>query len=115
MIYKKWSVYKAGFDPVIDSEQRKSRPVLIISKAQIDELLNIFDISPITSQEPGRFVYPNEVLISNKYGLANESILLCHQIRTIDKRRLNKTYREIDAPKLQGEIVEAVCFQPDLS
>jgi mRNA interferase MazF len=63
MIYKKWAICKADLDPVIGSEQGKSRPVLIISEDRINELLNIVNILPITSRKPGRLIYPNQVLI----------------------------------------------------
>ncbi len=112
MTFMKWSICRADLDPVIGSEQGKSRPVLIISEDQINSLLNIVNILPITSRKPGRLIYPNEVLIpAGKYGLLNESIILCHQIRTVDKRRLTKTYGQIDEQDIQGEIVEALCFQ----
>jgi mRNA interferase MazF len=89
MEINRWSIYRADLDPVIGSEQGKSRPVLIISENEINDLLNIVNVIPITSRKPGRIVYPNEVMIpSFHYGLKNESIILCHQIRTLDKRRL---------------------------
>lgn len=52
MKYKKWSIWRANLDPVIGSEQGKSRPVLIISEDDINELLNIVNIIPITSRKP---------------------------------------------------------------
>lgn len=86
MQVKKWTIYRADLDPVIGSEQGRSRPVLVFSEDGINELLNKVNIFPITSRKIGREIYPNEVLIlSNKYGLEKESIVLCHQIRTIDK------------------------------
>ncbi|MCE2892857.1 MAG: type II toxin-antitoxin system PemK/MazF family toxin [Flammeovirgaceae bacterium] len=101
MIFKKWAICKADLDPVIGSEQGKSRPVLIISEDQINELLNIVNILPITSRKPGRLIYPNEVLIAgDRFGLKNESIILCHQIRTVDKGRLSKTYGQINDKQL---------------
>ena len=112
MKYKKWSIWRANLDPVIGSEQGKSRPVIIISEDDINELLNAVNIIPITSRKPGREVYPNEVLISaSKYGLDVESIALCHQIRTIDKKRLSKRYGQIGSKKVQRDIVEALLFQ----
>jgi mRNA interferase MazF len=112
MIFQKWAICKADLDPVIGSEQGKSRPVLIISEDQINALLNIVNILPITSRKPGRLIYPNEVLIpAGQYGLVNESIILYHQIRTVDKRRLSKTYGQINDIELQNDIVEALCFQ----
>ncbi|WP_198675337.1 type II toxin-antitoxin system PemK/MazF family toxin [Pleomorphovibrio marinus] len=90
MKFTKWSIWRANLDPVIRSEQGKTRPVLIISEDDINELLNIVNIIPITSRKPDRTIYPNEVLLlAGKHGLENEPIALCHQIRTIDKKRLS--------------------------
>jgi mRNA interferase MazF len=112
MIIKKWSIYKADLDPVVGSEQGKSRPVIVISENEINDLLNIVNVIPFTSRKDGRKIYPNEVLIAaNTYGLSNESILLCHQIRTLDKRRLSKFYGEIKDGDKQEEVMDALCFQ----
>ena len=41
---KKWTIWRANLDPVVGSEQGKSRPVLIISEDDINSLLNIVTI-----------------------------------------------------------------------
>jgi mRNA interferase MazF len=116
MKFKKWSIWRANLDPVIGSEQGKSRPVLIISEDDINELLNIVNIIPITSRKPERIVYPNETLLpEGKFGLETESIALCHQIRTIDKRRLSKKYGQISDKNIRSKIIEAICFQLGIS
>jgi len=108
----KWSIWRADLEPVIGSEQGKSRPVIIISEDDINDLLNIVNIIPITSRKSGRSIYPNEVLLpAAKYGLEKESIALCHQIRTIDKKRLSKRYGQISSRIIQEKIIEALCFQ----
>lgn len=83
----KWDIWLADLDPVIGSEQGKTRPVLIISNEDVNKLLNIVNVLPITSKKDERInIYPNEVFIeSGKYGLSKDSIILCQQIRTIDK------------------------------
>jgi len=112
MTIKKWSIYRANLDPVVGSEQGKSRPVLIISEDQINSLLNTVNIIPISTRKPGRKIYPNEVLLfDQKSGLSNESVILCHQIRTLDKLRLSKKYGNVDDPDLQTKIVDALIFQ----
>lgn len=45
------------------------------------------------------------------YGLEKESIALCHQIRTIDKKRLSKYYGHLSDKLLQKDIIEALKFQ----
>ncbi len=112
MTLKKWSIYRANLDPVIGSEQGKLRPVLIISEDEINDLLNTVNVIPITSRKSGRRIYPNEILISaNNFGLEKESIILCHQIRTLDKQRLSEQYGHISDTKTQTEIFDALCFQ----
>ena len=109
---KKWHIYRANLDPIVGSEQGKSRPVVVISENDINDLLNCVNILPITSRKPERVIYPNEVLLPlGTSDLSNESIILCHQIRTIDKSRLTLSYGTIRDTNLQQEIFEAICFQ----
>ncbi len=112
MNFRKLEIYRANLDPVVGSEQGKSRPVLIVSENLINDLLNSINIVPITSRRNNRQVYPNEVLIPKRiYGLENESIVLCHQIRTIDKKRLSLKYGSINKSEIQNEVLEAISFQ----
>ena len=112
MKIKRWSIYRADLDPFIGSEQGKSRPVLVISEDEINNLLNIVNVLPITTRKPGRMVYPNEVLIpASNFGLKYESIILYHQIRTLDKQRLSSLYGIIEDSKKQTEIIDTLCFQ----
>ena len=112
MNYKKWTIWRANLDPVVGSEQGLTRPVLIISDDSINEVINTVNIIPIASLKPGRQIYPNEVLLpAINFGLAEESILLCHQIRTIDKKRFAQFYGQIDDIVKRDEIVEALLFQ----
>ena len=109
---QRWFIYRADLDPVLGSEQGKSRPVLVISENEINDLLNVVNVLPITSRKPNRRIYPNEVVLeANKQVLPNESIILCHQIRTLDKQRLSKLYGEIVDESIKEAIIEALCFQ----
>src|SRR3978361_1322888 len=109
MSSKKWGIYRANLDPVIGSEQGKSRPVLIISEDEINNLLNTVNVIPITTRKTGRKIYPNEIVIpANNFGLAAESIILCHQIRTLDKQRLSLEYGHVADTKKQAEIIDAL-------
>ncbi len=108
----RWNIFLANLDPVIGSEQGKTRPVLIISEDQINRILPVVNVLPITSRKAGRKIYPNEVLIPKGVGgLTKESIVLCYQIRTLDKKRLIKKLGTIDSVELQEDIFEALFFQ----
>jgi Growth inhibitor len=108
----RWHIFLASLDPVVGSEQGKTRPVLIISDEEINQILPVVNVFPITSRKPGRRIYPNEVLIpADTYGLEKESIVLCYQIRTLDKRRLIKRMGKVDDMKIQEKIIGALSFQ----
>jgi len=110
--FDRWTIWLANLDPVIGSEQGKTRPVLIISDKQINQLLSVVNVLPITSRKQKRKIYPNEALLEqSKYGLPKESIVLCYQIRTLDKGRLLSKYGQIADEEKQKEIIEALCFQ----
>ena len=85
----RWQVFLANLDPIVGSEQGKTRPVLVVSDEAMNEILPVVNVLPITSRRAGRKVYPNEVLLPTAVaGLLQESLVLCHQIRTLDKIRL---------------------------
>ena len=108
----RWSVWVAALDPVIGSEQGKTRPVLVISDTRLNDILPVINVLPPTSRKPGRRIYPNEaVLPVGAAGMKAESIVLCYQIRTLDKRRLTKSLGELDNAVTRAEIITALSFQ----
>lgn len=112
MTFRKWSIYLANLDPVVGSEQGKTRPVLIISEDFFNELLNVVNVIPLTTQKKGRLIYPNEVLVKSEFSsLPNTSIALVHQIRTIDKKRLIKELGRLNTEQVKDNILDAFRFQ----
>lgn len=112
----RWNIFLANLDPIIGSEQSRTRPVLVISEEDINRILPVVNVLPITSRKPGRKIYPNEIIIPEGIGgLMKESIILCHQIRTLDKIRLAKTIGMIDSLEIQENIIEALAFQLGIS
>ncbi len=112
MSFTRWSIYRANLDPVVGSEQGKSRPVIVISEDEINNLLSVVNVLPLTTRKEHRKIYPNEALLeSGNSGLPNESIVLCYQIRTLDKQRLSSKLGEIKSEDKRNEILSALCFQ----
>jgi mRNA interferase MazF len=112
MTPERWSVWLASLDPVVGSEQGKTRPVLILSDTKLNQILPVVNVLPITSRKRNRRIYPNEALIpASTAGLDLESIVLCYQIRTLDKQRLLKRFGLLDETNLRAEIVAALRFQ----
>lgn len=112
MTPERWSVWLANLDLVVGSEQGKTRPVLVLSDTQLNRILPVVNVLPITSRKRQRRIYPNEALIpAGTAGLDLESIVLCYQIRTLDKRWLMKQLGMLDDSQRRAEIVLALRFQ----
>lgn len=112
MNFSQWTVWLANLDPIVGSEQGKTRPVLIISKSSLNSILPVVNVIPITSRKAYRRLYPNEALLPpGTSGLIVDSIALCHQIRTLDKRRLTRSLGILNDQHVQGQVVSALRFQ----
>jgi mRNA interferase MazF len=111
-----WHIFLASLDPTTGAEQAGSRPVLVISRERINQLLPVVNVIPLTSRKSAaRTIYPNEVLLpAGVAGLKVDSIALCYHIRTLDKSRLGHDWGELDDTNLRREIVEAIQFQLDM-
>jgi mRNA interferase MazF len=111
-----WHVFLASLDPIKGSEQAGRRPVLVVSREEINQLLPVVNVIPLTSRKsPERVIYPNEILMpAGTGGLRGDSIALCYQIRTLDKGRLEQDWGVLDDSELRQAIREAVCFQLEL-
>lgn len=108
MIWK-WSVFLADLNPTIGSEQRGTRPVMVVSDEEFNRLMPVVTILPITSLKKGRRVYPNEALLpAGSGGLDMESLVLAHQIRTIAKERLVTQLGTIEDPHQITAIIDAL-------
>ena len=59
----KWRIFSADLNPVIGSEQRGKRPVLVISDEDFNIVMPVVTVLPLTSLKEGRKIYPNEVLL----------------------------------------------------
>ncbi len=111
----RWEIWLANLDPIVGSEQGKTRPVLIISATALNNLLPIVNVFPVTSRKSNRRIYPDETLLpANTAGLNNESIVLCYQVRTLDKQRLVRKFGILSDNILQNQIIESFKFQLEL-
>ncbi|MCX7115784.1 MAG: type II toxin-antitoxin system PemK/MazF family toxin [Gammaproteobacteria bacterium] len=89
---KRGDIYFADLDPTIGHEIKKRRPVLIVSNNASNTASDLITIIPLTSNITK--VYPFEVLLSAKEtGLTKDSKAQCHQVRTISKRRIERSKR----------------------
>ena len=110
-----WKIYWANLDPVKESEQAGTRPVIIISPDEINEFLPIVAVIPLTSLKTGRRIYSTEVLLLKSItGLEKDSIAMSHQIRVLSRARLIKECGVIELEDIRNKIRGVVKMFLDL-
>jgi len=115
LVNYQWRIFSVDLDPVIGSEQAGRRPVLVISDEIVNQSLPVVTVLPLTSYK-GRKIYPNEYLLSKSdSGLPVDSIVMAHQIRTLSKTRIAKSFGKISNEDAREMIRSAVRFQLDLT
>lgn len=86
---KKWEVYYLNLNPATGSEQKGTRPVLVISNDAVNSNLPVFTCIPFSSLKPDDTIYPTEVFLDAKdSGLPKNSVLMLQQIRTVSNGRI---------------------------
>jgi mRNA interferase MazF len=94
---KRGEVWQADLNPTQGSEQAGSRPVLIFQNDTLNNLMSTVVAIPFTSNLK-RAPLPTCVKIGKgEGGLATDSVLLCNQLRVLDKRRLRYKLGDIRA------------------
>lgn len=83
---KRGDVFYANLSPVIGSEQGGTRPVLVIQNDKGNKYSNTIIVAPI-SKKMSKPPIPTHVIFADP-ALSYVSMILCEQLRTIDKQRL---------------------------
>lgn len=96
-------IYLANLEPGSGSEQRGTRPVLIVSRDALNEYAPIVIVVPITGREHKKRLYPTHSEIkAGDGGLAKDSVILCEQVRAISKNRLTKRMGRVSLETMQA-------------
>ena len=81
----RWSVVIVDFDPAVGHEQAGQRRALVVSYEPFHRS-GMAAVCPITSRPPK---YPGEIAIAaGQAGQTRDGLVLVHQVRTIDLRRI---------------------------
>ena len=99
---KRGDVYYADLRPVIGSEQGGIRPVLIVQNDVGNRHSPTVICAAITSKMNKAKLPTHIELKEHMANLEKDSILLCEQIRTLDKLRLKEKVGALDANFMKG-------------
>lgn len=107
---RKWDIYFLDLDPTKGSEQRGTRPILVISNDAVNSNLPVFTCIPFSSVKQGDKIYPTEVFLSAaQSGLPKDSVLMLQQIRTVSTSRISgNKIGAINDPVLREKINQAL-------
>jgi mRNA interferase MazF len=115
MSLRKWDLAWAVPDPAHGHEQAGRRPVLVYCNDVIAAAIELVAALPITTMKKGRRVYPTEVLLrAEPGGLDADSLVLCHQLRTVAASRLSPAFGAVADPAVQAAVDRAVRVWLDL-
>lgn len=115
MVTYQWGIFWADLNPIRGSEQAGTRPVLVISSEEVNEVLPVVTILAITSLKPGRKIYPIEVHVNKAESkLSKDSIIMAHQIRAISKERIGPLCGYIDSEEIRESVKIAVKLYLDM-
>jgi len=81
-------IFLADLNPVIGTEQAGIRPVLVIQIDKANKVSPHTIIIPFTTKIREAILPSHTKIPGGIGGLKEDSVLLCEQIRVIDKRRL---------------------------
>lgn len=104
-------IYEVNLEPVKGREiEGTGRPVLIVQNDLITKKVTTIIGVPFTKNiKRKEFPYTVFIKKESSNGLKCDSVLLCHQIRVLDKSRLNKKLGHISEKQLI-EVDEKLLF-----
>jgi len=94
-------VVLCDLNPVVGTEQAGVRPAVVLQIDRANAVSPHTIIAPFTTKIR-RALLPSHVFVpAGVGGLSQDSVVLCEQIRVIDKRRIIKVLGHLDEPDLQ--------------
>ena len=109
MTLERGSVVLLGLDPTVGHEQRGVRPCVVVSDPQVisDQRFPLVGIVPITATPGEGALYPE--LSAGDSGLRRHSYALVDQIRSVDKRRIQRAFGVVEPEELRA-IDQGLCL-----
>lgn len=97
---KRGDIYYADLDPVVGSEQGGYRPVLIIQNDLGNRFSPTVIVLPLTSRMGKTPLRTHVPLLPPQGGILKPSIILCEQVRTLEKSRLTRRLGTVSRDKM---------------
>jgi mRNA interferase MazF len=106
--YRLGSLWLVQFDPSVGTEIRKTRPAVVISGDRFNQQRSKVTVLPLTSVKVDKSIAAQvspalvAVTVSEANGLTLDSLVVCVDPATFDKRRFVKYLGQLEANYLQA-------------
>lgn len=110
---KRGDVFYANLNPVIGSEQKGERPVVVVQNNLANKHSPTLIVVPITAVIKKDYL-PTHILIKKNKFLKYNSMILVEQIRVVDKLRLKAYLGRLDddeMKKIDNAIIQALSLK----
>jgi mRNA interferase MazF len=102
VIFHRGDIVLCDLNPVIGSEQSGIRPVVIIQIDRANAISPHTIIVPLTTKIRRAILDSHFLLRQGTAGLDRDSVVLCEQVRAIDKRRVIRLIGNLNTNELAG-------------
>lgn len=102
MTLDRGTVVLVELDPTVGHEQRGGRPCIAVSDAAVnsDQRFPLIAVVPVTGTPGVGALYPT--LSAGPSGLTKTSYALVDHLRSIDKRRIRRIFKQVSSSELTG-------------
>jgi mRNA interferase MazF len=108
MTIKRGEIWLASLNPTRGSEQTGTRPVLIFQNDLINKYTTTVLAIPFTTNLRRASLPSCALVLKGEGGLTSDSVVLCHQLRVLDKTRLHKRLGEVSQETIAAIEVKVV-------
>jgi mRNA interferase MazF len=111
---RRGDVVLCDLNPVVGTEQAGIRPVVILQIDRANAVSPHTIIAPFTTKIRQKLLPSHVFVPAGVGGLSQNSVILCEQIRVIDKSRIIRVLGHLDDIYLQ-DLAHALCTILDIS
>jgi mRNA interferase MazF len=94
-------VVLCDLNPIVGTEQAGIRPVLVVQIDRANAVSPHTIIVPFTTSIRRAMLPSHVLLLAGAGGLSRDSVVLCEQIRVIDKRRIIRVLGHVDEAHME--------------
>ena len=109
LIYR-GDIVLCDLNPVVGTERAGIRPCLILQTDRANNSSPHTLLAPFTTKIRQSLLPSHVAIIAGQGGLSQDSVLLCEQLRVVDRKRIIRTLGHLDLPTMQkvNKALEAI-------